>query len=157
ADGELFTAGVGIAAVVIAMRGPFIDPAGAWWSIVVFLAMSALAASLNWITFRRGYIYAAGVLFNLAVSIWLFKYGTQPGTLGGFVEANVVALSLAGILWLLLELRLRRVARKQSSPASFHNVAALASLVAITIVFGGRLYNDLFEYYQTFLPWLDLI
>jgi hypothetical protein len=157
ADGELFTAGVGIAAVVLAMRGPFIDPAGAWWSIAVCLAMSALAASLNWITFRRGYIYAAGVLVNASVSIWLIKYGTQPGTLGGFVEANIVALSLAGILWLLLELRLRRVTGRPGSAASFHNVAALASLVAITIVIGGRLYNDLFEFYQTFLPWLDLI
>lgn len=156
ADGELFAAGVGLAAVVVALRGATIDPAGAWWSIGVFLAVSALAASLNWITFRRGYLYAAGVLFNLSVSIWLIKYGGPSGTLGGFVEANVIALSLAGILWLLLELRLRRVANRQSSPASFHNVAALASLVAITIVVSGRLYNDFFEFYQTFLPWLDL-
>jgi hypothetical protein len=156
-DGELFTAGIAITAIVVALRGPLSDPAGAWWSIGVFLAMSALAASLNWITFRRGYIYAAGLLFNLSVSIWLIKYGTQPGTLGGFVEANIVALSLAGILWLLLELRLRRVTGKPGSPASFHNVAALASLVAMTIIAGGRLYNDLLEFYQTFLPWLDLI
>jgi len=156
-DGESFTAGVGVAAVLVAVRAPFIDPAGAWWSIAALLTMSALAASLNWITFRRGYLYAAGVLFNVAVSIWLIKYGRQPGTLGGFVEANIIALSLAGILWLLLELRSRRVAGKRSSPASFHNVAALASLAAMTIVAGGRLYNDLGEFYQTFLPWIDLI
>jgi hypothetical protein len=156
-DGESFTAGVGLAAVLVALRAPFADPAGGWWSIAVLLAMSALAASLNWITFRRGYLYAAGGLFNVAVSIWLIEYGRQPGTLAGLVEANIIALSLAGILWLLLELRSRRVAGKRSSPASFHNIAALASLAAMTIVVGGHLYNDLGEFYQTFLPWIDLM
>src|SRR5204862_7602738 len=80
-----------------------------------------------------------------------------PGSLTGFVEANVVALSLAGILWLCLELRARRVAGRVSSPASFHNVAALASLAALALVIAARLYNDLGEFYQIFSPWLDLI
>ena len=157
ADGELFVASVGALAVLVALRGPFIDPTGAWWSLAGLLGTAVLAASLNWITFRRGYLYAAGVLLNLAVSIWLIKYATQPGSLTSFVEANVIALSLAGILWLLLELRSRRVAGRSSSPASFHNVAALASLVAMTIAVAAHLYNDLGGFYQVFAPVLDLL
>lgn len=156
-DAELFTAGVGVFAVLVALRGPFNDPTGAWWSISTLLTMTALATSLNWITFRRGYLYAAGVLLNLAVSIWLFKYATQPGSLTGFVAANVVALSLGGILWLCLELRARRVAGKSGSPAAFHHVAALASLLAMAMVVGAHLFNDLLEFHQTLAPWLDLI
>src|SRR6185503_19703617 len=157
ADAELFAAGVGALAVLVALRGPFRDPAGAWWSIATLLSMTALATTLNLITFRRGYLYAAGVLLNLAVSIWLIKYATQTGSLTSFVEANIVALSLAGVLWLLLELRARRVGGKSGSPASFHNVAALASLVAMALVVAAHLYNDLWQFYQTLSPLLDLI
>jgi hypothetical protein len=157
ADAELFAGGVGIFAVIVALRDPFNDPTGAWWSIGPLLAMTALATTLNWITFRRGYLYAAGVLFNLAVSIWLIEYSTEPGSLTSFIEANIVALSLAGILWLCLELRARRVAGRSSSPASFHNVVALASLAALALVIANRLYNDLGEFYQLSSPRLDLI
>jgi hypothetical protein len=157
ADAELCANGIGILAVLVALRGAFNDPAGAWWSIAALLAMTALATTLNWISFRRGYLYAAGLLFNLAVSIWLIKYGARPGSITGFVEANIVALSGAGMLWLYLELRARRVAGKSSSPAAFHNVAALASLVAMSLVVAAHLYNDLGEFYQTFSPGLDLI
>jgi hypothetical protein len=156
-DGEVFVAGVGALTILVALRGPFGDPSGAWWSIGALLAISALAASLNWITFRRLYLYAAGVVFNLAISIWLIKYGPRPGSLDGFVEANIIALSLAGILWLYLELRARRLAPKASTRASFHNVAALVSLLAMTIVVATRLYNDLGEFYQSLSLWLDLI
>jgi hypothetical protein len=156
-EADLFATGVGALSVLVAVRDPFGDPAGAWWSISALLAMTALAATLNWITLRRAYLYAAGILFNLAVSIWLIKYGARPGSLTGFVEANIVALSLAGLLWLYLELRVRRVAGKSSSVASFHNVAALASLTALAVVVVAHLYNDLGEFYQTLSPWLDLI
>jgi hypothetical protein len=156
-DAVSFATGVGMLAVLVSLRGPFIDPLGAWWSIGPLLTMTALAATLNWITFGRAYLYAAGVLFNLAVSIWLIKYGTRPGSLTGFVEANIVALSLGGILWLCLELRARRVAGKASSPASFHNIAALASLVGLALVVAAHLYNDLGEFYQTLSPGLDMI
>jgi hypothetical protein len=156
-DSEVFAASAGALAVLVALRGPLIDPTGAWWSIAILLAMSVLAAALNWTTFRRGYAYAGGVLVNLAISIWLVKYGARPGSLSGFFEANVIALSLTGIVWLVLELRARRVAAKGSSVASFHNVAALAALTVLGIVVGVRLGSDLIGFYQTSLPLLDLL
>src|SRR6185436_18701138 len=41
-----------------------------WWSVGPLLVLTALAARLNWRTLRRRYIFAAGILFNLAVSVW---------------------------------------------------------------------------------------
>src|SRR5882762_5819290 len=96
--------------------------------------MCGLAAAPHWVTFKRVYLYAAGILFNLSVSIWLLKYQSQQlTTLSAFVEANVIALSLTGVLWLWLELRARRAQpdAKSDTAASFHNVAALASLLTI--------------------------
>jgi len=159
-DSEAFAAFAGVIAVLVALRGPFSDPAGAWWSIGALLAISALATSLNWITFRRGYLYAAGILFNLSVSIWIIKYQSQQiSSLSAFVEANVIALSLAGVVWLYLELRKRRVQlnSEANSGAAFHNVAALASLLVIGVIVGVRLYADLRHFYPIFFPWLDAL
>src|SRR5260370_21888203 len=95
--------------------------------------MCALAAALNWVTLKRAYVYAAGILFNLSVSIWLFKYQSQQlDSLSAFIEANVIALSLSGVLWLWLELRARRAQPEihSDTAASFHNVAAGVALLA---------------------------
>jgi len=156
-DGEVFAAAVGALAVVVALRGPLNDPTGAVWSTGALLMTSVLAASLNWISFRRAYLYAAGMLFNLSVSIWLIKYGRQPGSLADFVDVNIIAMSLAAIVWLLLEFRTRRVGGKTSTRAAFHNVAVLASLAAITIVVSIHLYEDLGGFYRTFSPALDAV
>ncbi len=158
-DSLLFAAAVGASAVLLALRGPFSDPLGAWWSIGGLLSMCALATALNWVTLKRVYLYAAGILFNLSVSIWLLKYQSQQLTsLSAFIEANVIALSLTGVVWLWLELRARRAQPEahSDSAASFHNVAALASLLAMGGVIAVRLRADLFGFYQTLLPGLDL-
>jgi hypothetical protein len=147
---------VGAIAVLVAFRGPFSDPLGAWWSIGALLAMSALAAALNWITFERAYLYAAGILFNASVSIWLVRYQShQPGS--AFVLANVIALSLTSVLWLCLELRARGAAPKSpaSAAASFHNLAALLSLLAMGSMVAVRLNADFNGFHQTLFPLLD--
>src|SRR6185369_16848443 len=155
-DSLLFATIAGATAALVALRGPLSDPSGAWLSIGVLLTMSVLGASVDWVTRRRSYLYAAGILFNLAVSIWLIKYQSQPvSSLTSFVEANVVALSLTSVIWLLLELRARQLKTKSNNVASFHNVAALASLVAMSGVIAVRLYSDLYGFYQTPAPLLD--
>ena len=157
---EVFSASVGAIVVMIAMRGPFSDPLGAWWSIGALLAMAMLAASLNWVTFRRAYLYAAGILFNVAVSIWLIKYqANQINSLGAFVEVNLIALSLTGILWLCLELRKRRVDAngRVQTLVCFHHVAAVASLAVVTALTALRLQSDFLGLYQTFFPLLDTL
>lgn len=144
-DTVLWATLVGTIAVMVALRSAFADPMGAWWSIGTLIAMSALAAALNWVTFRRAYLYAAGILFNTSVSIWLWKYQSQPiRSVRAFVEANVVALGLAGIVWLWLELRARRVAPEinKNTTWSFHNLAALLSLFVLGGIVASRLGTD---------------
>jgi hypothetical protein len=157
-DCVLFATAVGAIVVLVALRGPFIDPLGAFWSIGALLATSALAAALNWVSCKRVYLYAAGTLFNASVAIWLVKYQSDQISSGSaFVEANIVALSLASVLWLWLELRARRFASKLTSTtaASFHNFAALLSLVAMGTVVAFRLTGDFYGFYQTLYPLLD--
>jgi hypothetical protein len=146
---------VGAMAIAVALRGPFSDPLGAWWSIGSLLAMGGLGATLNWITLRRAYLYAAGILFNASVSIWIIKYQILSGT--AFVEANIIALSVGGVLWLWLELRARRADPRlsQSAVYSFHHLAALLSLVSLAGVVLTRLFSDFFGFYQTMFPLLD--
>lgn len=157
-DTVLYASLIGAGTVLVGLRGPFSDPQGAWWSIAALLSMCALAAALHWITLQRAYLYAAGILLNLSVSIWLIKYrGQQVDSLRVFVEANVIALSLAGIVWLILELRARRLKPTSNTSASFHNVAALGSLLVISAVVGFALFADVFDFYQApsaLLDWL---
>src|SRR6185436_19852619 len=156
-DSERFAAAVGAATVLVALRGPFSDPLGAWWSIAALLSMSGLAASLNWVTFRRVYLYAAGILTNISVSIWLIKYHSQGGNIGAFVEANLIVLCLTSVLWLWLELRARHAKPETESgaAASFHHIAAFVSLLALGSVVTVRLQNDFSGLNQTLFPLLD--
>ena len=157
-DSVLFATAVGAIVVLAALRGPFVDPLGAWWSIGALVAMSALAASLNWVSCKRVYLYAAGILFNTAVAIWLIKYQSDQISSGtAFIESSIIALSLASVLWLWLELRARRTTPKLDSTAaaSFHNFAALLSLLAMGTVVAFRLTGDFYGFHQTLFPLLD--
>ncbi len=156
-DGDLSATIVGAIVVLIALRGPFIDPLGAWWSIGALLAMNVLAASLNWLTHTRAYLYAAGILLNASVSIWLIKYYGVQGSGRTFIEANVIALCVGGVVWLWFELRARRFAPRLNSftAASFHNLAALLSLLAMGSVVALDLNEDLARVHQSFNPALD--
>jgi hypothetical protein len=127
---------VGGFATLLALRPELHDPSSDWWGIVPLLAISALAAALNWRTLRRGYLYAAGVLFNIAVSVWWLSYVDKqiPDPLA-FVEANIIAICLSSILWVWLELRARRLREaKLSTSLSLHDLAALGSLFLLSII-----------------------
>jgi hypothetical protein len=124
---------IGVVAVFLSLRTLADGQISYWWSVGPLLALTALAATLNWQTHRRLFIYAAGLLFNLTVSIWwIFELSDYPD--GAFLLTNVIAASLAGILWLWLELRSRRLAQRYYGPAfSFHNIAAIASLALLML------------------------
>jgi hypothetical protein len=122
----------GLLTVLLALRGALADPTGEWWSIAVLLAMSALASVLNWQTLKRGYLYAAAVLFNVATSIWWdFFMADRSYSGAAFLKANVVALSLSSIIWLLLELRARRFRDTPDEAFPVHHLAALGSLMVM--------------------------
>jgi len=76
------------------------------------LAITALATTLNWKTLERRYIYAAAILFNVAVSLWWVFVLERVFYESRFLLTNVIAGSLAGILWLRLELRSQRLRQR---------------------------------------------
>ena len=105
-----------------------------WWSIGTLLAISVLAAALNWKTLRRGYIYAAGLLFTLAVSCWWLFVPPSPHRITEFFITNMIAGSLAGMVWLYLELRAQRLGQNKRPGFSFHHIVAISSLSVLGLL-----------------------
>ncbi len=150
-ESSLIASCIGALTVVMALRLAYGDPGGPWWSIGALITMSGLAAALNWQTLRRGYLYAAGILFAIATSIWWSNQWTAryPGPLRS-LEVIVSALCLSSVAWLALELRARRKgASNQSTAASFHNLVALASLSVMAAIVALRLIDAIFGFHAT--------
>lgn len=119
---------IGGIAVFLALRTATDASATRWWSVGPLLALSALAAMLNWLTFRRRYLYAAAPIFSLAVSIWCVTILPVRFGADGFFPINIIAGCLAGIGFLLLELRARELRGGESPGGAFlsvHNLAAI--------------------------------
>ncbi|HVF23070.1 MAG TPA: hypothetical protein VM941_08350, partial [Pyrinomonadaceae bacterium] len=118
---------IGAGAAFLSLRTASEDGFGAWWSIGPLLGLSLLYATLNWQTLRRRYIYASGILFTLAVTIWCV-FLLPNAYSEGFFAINIIAGCLAGIALLWLELRARRSStaeKPRSTVLSFHNLAAI--------------------------------
>ncbi len=132
-----FAAIAGAFAVFLSLRTLSDADRTRWWSIGPLLAISALAATLNWKTLRRRFIYAAGVLFNLAVSLWWIFTPQIRFRDSHFLFINLIAASLAGILWLWLELRIRRLRQSEGELGpgfSFHHLVAIFSLGLLALL-----------------------
>ena len=126
----------GAIAVFLSLRTVTDEQATRWWSIGPLLVLTALATTLHWQTLRRRYLYIAGFLLNTAVTFWwtFILTGGYKG-LGNVLLTNVFIASVAGMLWLALELRARPLRGKDGSTAlSFHNVVAIATGVMLLIV-----------------------
>jgi len=126
---------VGGIAVFLSLRTLQDGATSRWWSIAPLLAITVLAATLNWKTQRRRYIYAAGILFNLAVSIWWIYLPDNVLWITDFLLVNLIAGSLAGIVWLWLELRSRKLRQSEAvfTALSFHDVAAVFALILLGV------------------------
>ena len=137
-----FSAALGALAVILSLDLPVLERgATQWWSVGPLLAVSALAATLNFLTFRRRYLYAAGTIFSLAVGIWAVLIASPTASENDFFALHIIAGSLAaiGLLWLELRARERRSGESPGGVVlSFHNLAAigwpllLASIVAVS-------------------------
>lgn len=127
----------GAVVIILALRAVPSDESGASWSIAALIAMTALAAALNWQTRREEYLFAAGVLVNTTVSIWWWEY--RPDSFSSsldFLCLNVAIGCAASILWLWLQLRATRMTDSpdRASNTSFHHFAALGSLATLAAV-----------------------
>ncbi|HEY4426468.1 MAG TPA: hypothetical protein VGN10_19810 [Pyrinomonadaceae bacterium] len=127
---------VGSVAVCLSLRG-LMHPAcaTAWWTVAPLLSITVLAIALNLKTKARGYIFAAGLLFSLSTLLWWLLLGQERFDLGEFLLVNLIANSIAGVIWLLLDLCSRQHdSSSLSYYFSFHNIAALFSLAVLSLV-----------------------
>ena len=163
-DASLFATILGACTVLLALRAPFQDPTGSAWSVATLVAMSILAAALSWQTFKRRYLYAAGLILVAATAIWSL---TNPHLaslpFANLLEVNITVLCFASIVWLALELRARKLSGQVQSDesASFHNLAALFSLLVMSLLVWRGLGFDVEGlpslYTATWTGWLALM
>ena len=120
--------------------------------------MSILAAALSWQTFKRRYLYAAGLILVLATAIWSL---TNPHLaslpFANLLEVNTTVLCFASIVWLALELRARKFSGQVQGDesASFHNLAALFSLLVMSLLVCRGLGFDVEGRPSLYTPTLD--
>lgn len=135
---ERFTAIASLLATVLAVRDAFggTDPDAPWWSVGTFAALSLLMAAQARSTLRRGYLYWAGILGNLAATSWsIEQLWPRNGHILDTIHVNIIALALPAVAWLALELQVfRRAAIRSYRLPAFHRVAALVALVVLTIL-----------------------
>src|SRR5262249_9159851 len=110
---------VAVLVVGLALLGAWSDPARPAGAVVATLAASALLGALALWTRRAAYIYASGLLINLAATplceAWQidgtgFVVGGPtwgPGVLDSFLGVQILALAGGSVLWSLLETGLR--------------------------------------------------
>ena len=125
----------GAIAAYLSVRTVLDFDATAWWSIGPLLALTALATVLHWQTLRRRYLYVASFLLNAAITLWFVFVLPGSKGLGKFLLTNTFIASVAGLLWLALELRARPLRTTGSTAAlSFHNVVAIATSAMLLLV-----------------------
>jgi len=103
----------------------------AWWSIGPIVGLCGLAAALQVRTLKRTYLYFAGFLLTLALSMWwIANVLRHDFSFTHFVEANIIGACITSVLWLYLELRARRLKQDdRSSVRSYHNLVAICSVI----------------------------
>ena len=117
-----------------------LSPKDAWWIICPLVALSGLAACLQVRTLKRAYLYAAGGLSALAVSLWWLAFQRSyylPSA--SFIEINIIAACVISVLLLWLDLRARQLNQTSGPSAllSYHTIVVLVSsmlLVLLTLV-----------------------
>ena len=125
----------GVVVVALSFRSLTNADASAWWAIGPLLAITLFAATVSWRTKARAYIFAAGLLFYVSVSLWWILIEQNSLNLADFLLVNLIANALAGLVWLWLDLRARRSEDSVGYYFAFHNFAApfLTSVLALLI------------------------
>jgi hypothetical protein len=131
--------GIGLALVLLALRGGWSDPERPYWSVAALMTASVVAAALAIWSRRQDYVYVSGLLLNLAgILFWVAR---GPDTISGFLAVNAAGLALASFVWSTIELALRRppLATELSGRIwPFAHAALVAALAVLGIVVAGQ-------------------
>ncbi|MFN7929106.1 MAG: hypothetical protein U0Y68_14405 [Blastocatellia bacterium] len=123
----------GVLACVLGARTLAGDPQNPWWAVATFAAVSGLALGLARLTRWHGYLYAVGLLVNVAVSVWhVYTYfALSPTYFLELLAANVIALALSGITLFAFERKV--MAGLTSRFPLYHHVASVLSLLGVSL------------------------
>ena len=156
---RVLAAVAGFFVIALSFRSLTYAGASAWWSIGPLLAMTLLAATLSWRTRTREFIVAAGLLFYVSVSLWWLLVAQNTFSLAEFLLVNIIANSLAGLVWLWLDLRVRRSEGATEYYFSFHNFTAtfLLGLLTLLVVFNFFDVHELELLNRPGLKWLAIL
>src|SRR5262249_11408754 len=115
---------IGALVLSLVVRGVETDPAGAGWSAIIVLCLSGLAGALALCTGREHFVYASGLLVNLAGTIcWL---GWDGVSLVNLALAHIAAFAAGGVVWSLVS-RTRQAAAPGSFILPYRHVATLVA------------------------------
>jgi hypothetical protein len=154
ARARAFAAGAILACTILgtlfALRAAFDDPQRPWWSAGALAGAGVLCMAWAGWAPRRAFAYVGGVEICLAASVWWVTTCWQTGAtvasanLTNLVNINVVALAVAGIVWLWIERKMllgRLAAAIVGRWPAFHHAAAVLTTAAITALAGMALYD----------------
>lgn len=144
--------------VLLALGGAWGDPSRPYWSCAATLAVFMLIGALAVWARRPWYVYASGLLLNVAAYLvwqaWLVdRWGVfawfplGPDLFDRFLLLQIMALSLASLMWSLIENHLRRREppidlRNNAFP--FAHVAVLLAVQFLVVLGLSALGGDLF-------------
>ena len=131
-----------IAAVIMALGSASFSPNGVKWAIVVLLVIAARNVWIAWYERRRGSLWLAAVLFNIAATMmWYDLLAVRLGILGSsvarlqeFFWVNGIALSLMGLVSVWIERsRIAQLYGGEHEPLglALHRFAAWAAVVLL--------------------------
>jgi hypothetical protein len=159
--------GIGLALLVLALRGTWQDPQRPYWSAGVTLAVSIMAGALALKSPRPLYVYVSGLLINAVGSIvWVaWSYAAPDAAMPppysfGFTQS--LCFALAGGIWLGVELL--RQGRGlgptlRGGVIPFTHLAATLATCLVAILAGSAIASDLFGgslHDEGALPWVAL-
>jgi hypothetical protein len=134
-----------------------------WWPIAAFVAIAARNVWIAWHELRPGFIWIAGILFNIAMSTWWEETGYRltgsTGELTQFLEflwVNVLAVASMALVSVWVGRRYNLSRDNEVAPPrriAFHRFAAWAIVVVLLGTTAAGLIADLFnESFAVSLP-----
>ncbi|MDD4889012.1 MAG: hypothetical protein PHU85_03710 [Phycisphaerae bacterium] len=130
----LWTVIVGGIAAAMAIRGEVaFDPVRPWWSASSLVALSVLAGLLARVTLDGGYLYASGLLFNAAATIWWLAKHPGWDLPADLANANIIAAAVPSLASVWMARRFHANNPDLGTP-NFHRIVPIAPIVATAIL-----------------------
>lgn len=137
---------LGAIALLVALRSAVSDPQRPWWSVAGILSVCLLCVAIAVWRTARGYLYWAGILFNLAANVWWLNKSWKwlgPDSPLDLLNVNLIALALPAVAWLVLEIQIFQGSQQSGSQwKPFHRVAAALAVVLLGLGVGLSLNAD---------------